>query len=135
VRYWTMPEIQLLKDRYKKEGPTILAAELGRTPKGVLRKAQRLNLLYRVKRVKGKPDVKLVKSQIEPPNKICATLRKRREILGMTCLELGRALGVSKATIWSWETGDHSPSIERLMEWADFFDLSVCLTKKRNKWH
>lgn len=51
-----------------------------------------------------------------------ATYRKNK---GLSQEELGEALGVSRQTIYTWESNISSPSMDKLISIADFFDCSV----------
>lgn len=51
---------------------------------------------------------------------ILAELRKDR---GLSQKELANAFHVSGSTISSYETGVHSPDIDQIIQFADFFDV------------
>ena len=53
---------------------------------------------------------------------ILAELRKDR---GLSQKELANAFHVSGSTISSYETGVHSPDIDQIIQFADFFDVSI----------
>lgn len=42
-------------------------------------------------------------------SRIGTTIKKRRQVLGMTQQDLADALGVSKSTVANWESGKHFP--------------------------
>lgn len=57
-------------------------------------------------------------------------LKKLREKKGLTWLELSRELKqfepkISKNSVWSWETGAHSPSSKSLFALSAFFNKPV----------
>lgn len=53
------------------------------------------------------------------------TLKNLREIKGDTQKELGKMLGVSRATIAGYETKNHQPDYEKLEILARYFDVSI----------
>ena len=53
---------------------------------------------------------------------ILAELRKDR---GLSQKELANAFHVSGSTISSYETGVHSPDIDQIIQFADFFDVTI----------
>ena len=48
-----------------------------------------------------------------------------RSVRGISQVELGEKLNVSKQSISNWENGNLQPSIEMLMKIADFFSVST----------
>ena len=53
------------------------------------------------------------------------TLKNLRDIKGMTQKDLGKLLGVSRATIAGYETKNHQPDYEKLETLSRFFDVSI----------
>ena len=53
------------------------------------------------------------------------TLKNLREIKGITQKDLGKFLGVSRATIAGYETKNHQPDYEKLETLSRFFDVSI----------
>jgi transcriptional regulator with XRE-family HTH domain len=53
------------------------------------------------------------------------TLKNLREIKGITQKDLGKILGVSRATIAGYETKNHQPDYEKLETLSHFFDVSI----------
>ena len=53
------------------------------------------------------------------------TLKNLREIKGITQKDLGKILGVSRATIAGYETKNHQPDYEKLETLSRFFDVSI----------
>ena len=53
------------------------------------------------------------------------TLKNLRDIKGITQNELGKLLGVSRATIAGYETKNHQPDYEKLETLSRFFDVSI----------
>ena len=53
------------------------------------------------------------------------TLKNLREIKGITQKDLGKILGVSRATIAGYETKSRQPDFERLVKIAEYFEVSV----------
>ena len=53
------------------------------------------------------------------------TLKILREIKGITQKDLGKLLGVSRATIAGYETKNHQPDYEKLETLSRFFDVSI----------
>ena len=52
-------------------------------------------------------------------------IRLLRSVRGISQVELGEKLNVSKQSISNWENGNIQPSIEMLMKIADFFSVST----------
>jgi transcriptional regulator with XRE-family HTH domain len=52
-----------------------------------------------------------------------ATLRSRREELGLGQDDVARKLGVSQQTVSRWENGDATPRPSRVLELAELFQL------------
>lgn len=52
-------------------------------------------------------------------------IRLLRSVRGISQVELGEKLNVSKQSISNWENGYIQPSIEMLMKIADFFSVST----------
>lgn len=52
-------------------------------------------------------------------------LKELRFEKGMSQVEIGKLLNVSKMAISHWEKGNSEPSIEQLKVLAKFFDVSV----------
>lgn len=57
-------------------------------------------------------------------NAFAANLKKLRKAKGLTQEDLGRALGVQKSCISNYEQNFSMPDIPRLLEIAEFFELS-----------
>lgn len=53
------------------------------------------------------------------------TLKNLREIKAITQKDLGKILGVSRATIAGYETKNHQPDYEKLETLSRFFDVSI----------
>lgn len=53
------------------------------------------------------------------------TLRQLREDLALTQTELGKMLGVTKQTIWGWESGNVYPYPGHIRKLAEIFGKSV----------
>lgn len=51
------------------------------------------------------------------------TLKELREREKMTQEELGKQFGVSKQTIFQWENGWRTPSLQTIEQYLDFFDV------------
>ena len=51
------------------------------------------------------------------------TLKELREREKMTQDELGKQFGVSKQTIFQWENGWRTPSLQTIEQYLDFFDV------------
>ena len=51
-------------------------------------------------------------------------IRLLRSVRGISQVELGEKLNVSKQSISNWENGNIQPSIEMLMKIADFFSVT-----------
>lgn len=52
-------------------------------------------------------------------------LRKLRENKDLTQEELAKAIGVTRSSLASWETGRREPDFETVSKLADFFNVSV----------
>lgn len=52
-------------------------------------------------------------------------LKKLRESYKMSQVELAEKLNVQKATVSNWENGYINPSINKLVEIADIFQVSI----------
>lgn len=52
-------------------------------------------------------------------------LKKIREKLGYTQIDLANILGVKQATIAMWETGKSKPTIDKALKLAKLFNVSV----------
>lgn len=52
-------------------------------------------------------------------------IRKLREEKGLTQEELAKILGISRATLASWETGRREPDFETTSKIAEFFGVSI----------
>ena len=52
-------------------------------------------------------------------------IRLLRSVRGISQVELGEKLNVSKQSISNWENGNIQPSIEMLLKIADFFSVST----------
>ena len=53
------------------------------------------------------------------------TLKNLRECKGITQKELGKLLGVSRATIAGYETKSHQPDYEKLEVLSHYFEVSI----------
>ncbi len=53
------------------------------------------------------------------------TIRELREVRRWTQLELAIRLGVTPATVYSWERGKHAPTASKLRAIAQAFDVSM----------
>ena len=53
------------------------------------------------------------------------TLKNLRDIKDMTQQDLGKVLGVSRATIAGYETKNHQPDYEKLEVLAHYFEVSI----------
>ena len=53
------------------------------------------------------------------------TLKNLRDIKGITQKELGKLLGVSRATIAGYETKNHQPDYEKLEMLSHYFEVSI----------
>ena len=53
------------------------------------------------------------------------TLKNLRDIKDMTQQDLGKVLGVSRATIAGYETKNHQPDYEKLELLSHFFEVSI----------
>ncbi len=53
------------------------------------------------------------------------TLKNLRDIKGITQKELGKLLGVSRATIAGYETKNHQPDYEKLELLSHYFEVSI----------
>lgn len=53
------------------------------------------------------------------------TLKNLRDIKGITQKELGKLLGVSRATIADYETKNHQPDYEKLEILSHYFEVSI----------
>jgi len=52
-------------------------------------------------------------------------LKSRRKELSMTQLELAGRLGVGKGTVWTWESGERTPSVDTLKQLATELNCSI----------
>lgn len=52
-------------------------------------------------------------------------LRKMREKAGKSVLDVQKALGVSDAAVYYWESGTTKPTVEKLIKLARLYDCSV----------
>ena len=57
-------------------------------------------------------------------------LKKKRKELEMTQQQIADRLGVTSASISSWENGSRNPSYEMLGRWAGLLGYSVCLIEE-----
>lgn len=53
------------------------------------------------------------------------TLKNLRDIKGITQKQLGKLLGVSRATIAGYETKNHQPDYEKLELLSHYFEVSI----------
>ncbi|MCL2851094.1 MAG: helix-turn-helix transcriptional regulator [Firmicutes bacterium] len=51
-------------------------------------------------------------------------LKTLRESKNLTTVKLGKALGISGATISRWENGKRKPNVENIYNIADFFRIT-----------
>jgi DNA-binding XRE family transcriptional regulator len=56
---------------------------------------------------------------------LCATLRNRREVLGMTQDALAKTMGVDRRTVQRWEAGEVDPPGKRLFQWAGVLGIKI----------
>ena len=57
--------------------------------------------------------------------KLGQQIRALREAKGITQVELGKRLGISKQSVCNWENDNIQPSIEMLVRLAAFFSVST----------
>lgn len=57
--------------------------------------------------------------------RLCESIRKLRKEAGVTQEQLAEALGVSISAVHKWESGKATPTLETLVELAEFFETSV----------
>lgn len=55
----------------------------------------------------------------------CERFKELREARGLSQVQLGRNLGLSKQTISNWENSNISPSIDTIVSIADYFNVST----------
>jgi transcriptional regulator with XRE-family HTH domain len=68
---------------------------------------------------------------------IAEDLRNRRKRLGFTETEVSEGMGVAVATVSRYETGDRSPTFERMMDWCISLHIEnpcAYLAKLEKKW-
>ena len=54
---------------------------------------------------------------------------------GKSVKEVMDAMNVSDAAVYSWETGQYAPSIDKLVKLADFYGTTVdALLRSEEKW-
>lgn len=53
------------------------------------------------------------------------SFRVERVKAGKTVQETAESLGVSRASVWTWESGRQMPRAERLLDIAKFFNCTV----------
>jgi transcriptional regulator with XRE-family HTH domain len=56
---------------------------------------------------------------------LCERLKERRNFLGMTLVDVGERLGVTRGTVSRWETGDREPSDAIKKKLAEIYNTSV----------
>lgn len=54
-----------------------------------------------------------------------STLRQHRTEKGLTQIELGQKLGVTRRSIIRWENGQTKPSMKKIEKIAEFFECSI----------
>lgn len=86
LKPWTDEEVEIVKARYRADGPTILAAELGRTKSALMRKAYYLGLTKRNKGEMTAAEISQLRKLHEATRQRAAHLdparhAKRREIV------------------------------------------------------
>lgn len=52
-------------------------------------------------------------------------IRALRQHHGLTLVQLGAQFGISKQSAQRWETGENIPTGEKLVDIADYFDVSL----------
>ncbi|MEU2583162.1 helix-turn-helix transcriptional regulator [Streptomyces avermitilis] len=52
-------------------------------------------------------------------------LKSARLNMGLTQAQLGNKLGVTRETIYRWETGKEAPTLSNLSRWAKELDISL----------
>ena len=57
--------------------------------------------------------------------KLHEQIKKLREARRMTQVELGKRLGVTKASVCNWENDNAQPSVEMLVHLASFFSVTT----------
>ena len=59
-------------------------------------------------------------------------IKMLRQERGLSKTEIGKRFGVSRRAVYAWENGDKYPEIPRLIQLAQFYNVSVdcllCLT-------
>lgn len=55
---------------------------------------------------------------------LSARIRELRQSKGMTQVELAKALGVTKQSVSNWENDNIQPSVEMLMQLANYFSVT-----------
>jgi transcriptional regulator with XRE-family HTH domain len=62
---------------------------------------------------------------MKPPNVVAERLHLLRKRMGLTQAELGQRVGVSQASISSWERGEFAPTVTDLSKIADAAEVSL----------
>ena len=123
---WTKEKIEILKDRYKKDGPKIIAKDLGLTKAAVIAKAKKLGLTKTLKRWTKEEEL-FLQQELEKGlshESIGLLLNKSKSSI----MHKAQRLGISKPNT-SWE---HIPDEELLAlvkkyQTAEEFDTNPCL--------
>jgi len=69
----------------------------------------------------------MTKRNIAP---IVLALRQRRKLKELSQVALSERMGYGPNIIWSWETGYSTPSLQRLIDWAQALDLELTLKER-----
>lgn len=56
---------------------------------------------------------------------VIQNLKIMREKKGLRVKEVSNKLKISRITLWQWENGKRTPSVEKLAELAKLYDCSV----------
>ena len=67
---------------------------------------------------------------MSPLSQIIYALRARRYELQLSQKILARKMNTSRRVITSWECGERTPKLERLLEWANVLGLQLELSSK-----